>query len=89
MRAFITAAGAPMAPASPQPFTPSGLWVQGVSRVSMLNDGTSAAFYKRDPQRYRELLRALVLETVSDEDELHEELHWLFGTTGTRGAGSA
>ena len=28
--ALITAGGDPMAPASPQPFTPSGLWVQGV-----------------------------------------------------------
>ncbi len=41
--AFITAAGAPIAPASPQPFTPSGLCVQGVSRVSSLNSGTSPA----------------------------------------------
>ena len=32
--ALITAAGAPIAPASPQPLTPSGLCVQGVSRVS-------------------------------------------------------
>ena len=28
--AFITAAGDPIAPASPQPFTPSGLCVHGV-----------------------------------------------------------
>jgi hypothetical protein len=28
--ALITAGGEPMAPASPQPLTPSGLWVQGV-----------------------------------------------------------
>lgn len=32
-------------------------------------------------RRYRELLRALVLETVSDEEELQEELEWLFGST--------
>ena len=31
--AFITAAGAPIAPASPQPFTPSGLCVHGVTLV--------------------------------------------------------
>jgi len=30
MTALTTAGGLPMAPASPQPFTPSGLWVQGV-----------------------------------------------------------
>ena len=41
--AFITAAGAPIAPASPQPFTPSGLCVHGVSRVSIWNIGTSPA----------------------------------------------
>ena len=29
--ALTTAGGEPMAPASPQPFTPSGLWVQGVT----------------------------------------------------------
>ena len=40
--ALISAAGAPMAPASPQPFTPSGLCVQGVSRVSTWNEGTSS-----------------------------------------------
>ena len=28
--AFTTVGGLPMAPASPQPFTPSGLWVHGV-----------------------------------------------------------
>ena len=41
--AFITAAGAPIAPASPQPFTPSGLWVHGVSLVPTLKAGTSSA----------------------------------------------
>ena len=30
-------------------------------------------------RRYREILRALVVETVRDEDELQEELRWLFG----------
>ncbi len=30
-------------------------------------------------RRYRELLRALVLETVSSEEEQREELRWLFG----------
>ncbi len=34
-------------------------------------------------RRYRELLRALVLETVSSEEELREELRWLFGPTST------
>ena len=33
--ASIKAAGAPIAPASPQPFTPSGLCVQAVTRVSI------------------------------------------------------
>src|SRR4051794_24815967 len=41
--ASTPAGGAPIAPASPQPFTPSGLCVQGVSRVSTLKRGTSAA----------------------------------------------
>ena len=36
-------AGAPIAPASPQPLAPSGLCVQGVTRVSSLKDGTSSA----------------------------------------------
>src|SRR3970282_1830114 len=40
--ALIVAAGAPIAPASPQPLTPSGLWVQGVSRGPTLNEGTSS-----------------------------------------------
>ena len=30
--ALTTAGGVPIAPASPQPFTPSGLWVQGVEQ---------------------------------------------------------
>jgi hypothetical protein len=30
-------------------------------------------------RRYREILRALVVETVRDEDELQAELRWLFG----------
>src|SRR5215475_2031906 len=34
MIALITAGGAPTAPASPAPFTPSGLGLQGVLRVS-------------------------------------------------------
>ena len=29
---ITTAGGLPMAPASPQPFTPNGLWVQGVTQ---------------------------------------------------------
>ena len=41
--AFISAAGAPIAPASPQPFTPSGLCVQAVTRVSTWYMGTSVA----------------------------------------------
>ena len=32
-RALVIAAGAPIAPASPQPFTPSGLCVHGVTLV--------------------------------------------------------
>ena len=38
-----TIAGAPMAPASPQPFAPSGLCVHGVTMVLTLYDGTSSA----------------------------------------------
>src|SRR5262245_34847499 len=42
--ALITAAGAPMAPASPQPLAPSGLWVQGwLSSHSVTNAGRSSA----------------------------------------------
>ncbi len=41
--ALITAGGEPMAPASPQPLVPSGLWVQGVHMVSSLNIGKSSA----------------------------------------------
>jgi len=41
--ALITAGGEPMAPASPQPFTPSGLCVQGVTCVSTLKLGKSSA----------------------------------------------
>ena len=37
--AFINAAGEPIAPASPQPFAPSGLCVHGVTLVATLNDG--------------------------------------------------
>jgi RNA polymerase sigma-70 factor (ECF subfamily) len=38
-------------------------------------------------RRYRALLRSLVIETVSDEESLQEELSWLFGPGGAR-AGS-
>lgn len=35
----------------------------------------------RCKRRYRELLREVVLETVSDEAEVQEEMRWLLGTT--------
>ncbi len=38
-------------------------------------------------KRYRERLRALVLDTVSGAEELEEEMRWLLGTRGSRGAG--
>ena len=41
--AFCTAGGAPMVPDSPIPFTPSGLWGEGVSVRSHSNDGSSQA----------------------------------------------
>ena len=41
--AFITAGGAPIAPASPQPLTPSVLWVQGVTVMATWKLGTSSA----------------------------------------------
>ena len=41
--ALITAGGEPIAPASPQPLVPSGLWVQGVQTVSSVNFGRSSA----------------------------------------------
>ena len=42
--ALMTAGGEPMAPASPQPFTPSGLCVQGVpGTVSTVKLGRSSA----------------------------------------------
>src|SRR5450755_38684 len=40
--AFMSAAGAPIAPASPQPLAPSGLCVHGVTLVDTLNDGRSS-----------------------------------------------
>src|SRR5215471_17265896 len=41
--ALITAGGEPMAPTSPQPFEPSGLWVHIVLWVETLNEGTLSA----------------------------------------------
>ena len=42
--ALMTAAGAPMVPASPQPLAPSGLWVQGVpGTVRTAKSGRSSA----------------------------------------------
>src|SRR5215212_9619782 len=41
--AFMTAAGAAIAPASPQPFTPSGLEGQGVTVMPTSKDGRSIA----------------------------------------------
>jgi hypothetical protein len=41
--ALITAAGRAMAPASPQPFMPSGLDGQGVTTGPTLKDGRSSA----------------------------------------------
>ncbi|MBL9079206.1 MAG: hypothetical protein JNL08_17015 [Planctomycetes bacterium] len=35
-------------------------------------------------RRYRAILRALVAETVTREDELQDELRWLFGPDGAR-----
>lgn len=35
----------------------------------------------RCKRRYRELLREVVMETVSDEAELQDEMRWLLGTT--------
>ena len=42
--ALMTAGGEPIAPASPQPLVPSGLWVQGVQTVSSLNCGNSVSY---------------------------------------------
>src|SRR3984893_2071273 len=42
-RALVIAAGAPIAPASPQPLTPSGLWVHGVTLVDNMKYGRAAA----------------------------------------------
>ena len=42
-RALVIAAGAPIAPASPHPFTPSGLWVHGVTLVDNVKYGRSPA----------------------------------------------
>src|SRR5262249_10805079 len=41
--AFMTAAGEPIAPTSPTPFTPRGLCVQSVLCVLTLKDGRSSA----------------------------------------------
>jgi len=43
MIAFITAGGAPTAPASPAPLTPSGLALVGTLWVEKANYGTSPA----------------------------------------------
>src|SRR5680860_380958 len=43
MTALTTAGGAAMVPASPMPFTPNGLVVEGVTVESRVNDGSSAA----------------------------------------------
>lgn len=40
-------------------------------------------------KRYRERLRAIVLDTVSGADELDEEMRWLLGSVGSRGTGRA
>lgn len=40
-------------------------------------------------KRYRERLRALVLDTVSGPAELAEEMRWLLGSRGQRGSGHA
>jgi hypothetical protein len=37
--ALMTAGGEPMAPASPQPLAPSGLWLQGVTKCVHLEVG--------------------------------------------------
>ena len=42
----------------PRPWTPSGTaWRRYDSAVVSMNDGTSAALYRRDPEQFRELLR--------------------------------
>lgn len=41
--ALISAGGEPIAPASPQPLTPSGLLGQGVFEVVTVNEGRSSA----------------------------------------------
>ena len=41
--ALMYAGGEPIAPASPQPFTPSGLWVHGVPWLPILKFGMSMA----------------------------------------------
>src|SRR5918998_3271513 len=43
MTAFTTAGGAAIVPASPMPFTPRGLVVEGVTVDSRVKDGSSAA----------------------------------------------
>jgi hypothetical protein len=47
--ALITAGGEPMAPASPQPLVPSGLWVQGVQTWPSLNWGSRRRAAWRSP----------------------------------------
>jgi RNA polymerase sigma-70 factor (ECF subfamily) len=48
----------------------------GISRTDVSN------WLDHSKKRYRELLRALVSETVTGEDELQQELRWLFGDAG-------
>ncbi|HEX5050322.1 MAG TPA: ECF-type sigma factor [Planctomycetota bacterium] len=52
----------------------------GVSRTDVSN------WLDYSKQRYRARLRALVAETVGDEEELREELLWLFGEAAARRA---
>jgi RNA polymerase sigma factor (sigma-70 family) len=55
----------------------------GITRTDVSN---WLAYAKR---RYRELLRGLVQDTVSDEADLQEELRWLFGPAEVRQRGRA
>lgn len=54
----------------------------GVSRTAVSN------WLDHGKRRYRAILRELVAETVAGDDELQQELRWLFGPAGAKGGGA-
>ena len=75
MTALMTAAGAPIAPASPQPLTPSGLWVQSVPCVATVKFGRIVgARHAVVHERAGEKLAALAVVAAFLEERLADPL---------------